>query len=135
MVCSISKLSLLVQVTLHITPRKEGELVVKGFLFNLCIESNLPGSKSNSPLNPGGFKANSLTLSLNSRDTLYQVHQGAGFQALLSEGVQGRVEFEVWGPRLNDSKSEKAAVVYSKDHRLHWKVTAPMPKIVVREPR
>ncbi len=117
-------------MTLHITPKKEGELVVKGFLFNLCIESNHP-SKSNSPLNPGGFKANSLTLSLNSRDTLYQVHQGEGFQSLLSEGVQGRVEFEVRGPRLNDSKNEKAAVVYRKDHRLHWRVTAPMPKVVV----
>ena len=118
-------------MTLHITPKKEGELVVKGFLFNLCIESS--SSKSNSPLNPGGFKANALTLSLNSRDTLYQVHQGGtGFQALLSEGVQGRVVFEVVGPRLNDTKNKKAGVVYSKDHRLHWKVTAPMPKIVVR---
>lgn len=41
-------------------------------MFNLCIESS-SSSKSNSPLNPGGFKANSLTLSLTSRDTLYQV--------------------------------------------------------------
>lgn len=60
-----------------------------------------------------------------------QVHQGVGFQSLLAEGVQGRVEFEVRGPRLNSSKVEKGSVVYSKDHRLHWKVTAPMPKIVV----
>lgn len=60
-----------------------------------------------------------------------QVHEGAGFQSLLAEGVQGRVEFGVRGPRLNDSKQEKGSVVYSKDHRLHWRVTAPMPKIVV----
>lgn len=61
----------------------------------------------------------------------YQIHQGAGYQALLDEGVQGRVEFGVRGHRLNDSKTEKAVVVYRKDHKLHWKVTAPMPKIVV----
>ena len=59
------------------------------------------------------------------------MHQGVGFQTLLAEGVQGRVEFEVKGQRLNNSKTEKACVVYSKDHRLHWRVTTPMPKIVV----
>ena len=58
----------------------------------------------------------------------FQIYQGAGYQALLDEGVQGRVEFEVRGHRLNDSKTEKVVVVYRKDHRLHWKVTAPMPK-------
>ena len=61
------------------------------------------------------------------------MHQWAGYQALLDEGVQGRVEFGVRGHRLNESKTEKAVVVYRKDHRLHWKVTAPMPKIVVSD--
>ena len=60
-----------------------------------------------------------------------QVHQGSDFQALLSEGVQGRVEFDVCGSRLNGSKLEKSSKTYSKDHRLHWKVTSPMPKVVV----
>ena len=41
------------------------------------------------------------------------------------------MEFGVRGHRLNDSKTGKAVVVYRKDHRLHWKVTAPMLKIVV----
>ena len=54
------------------TPLKEGELVVKGFIYNLCIESN-QSSRSSSPLIAGVSKANSLTLSLNSRDSLYQV--------------------------------------------------------------
>jgi hypothetical protein len=51
----------ILQVTLHITPLKEGELEVKGFIFNLCMESNISG-KSSSPLNAGGHRANSLAL-------------------------------------------------------------------------
>ena len=64
-----------------------------------------------------------------------QVHQGSDFQTLLSEGVQGRVDFEVRGPRLNNSKTEKASQLYGKDHRLHWRVTAAMPKVVVSKGR
>ena len=58
-----------VQVTLRITPLKEGELTVKGFIFNLCMESG----PFKPPLNLGNSKANALSLSLSSRDTLYQV--------------------------------------------------------------
>ena len=60
-----------------------------------------------------------------------QVHQGSGVQAILCEGVQGVVNIEVRGPRLNETKVERASVVYGKDHRLHWRVTPPMPKIMV----
>ena len=52
-------------------------------------------------------------------------------QAILSEGVQGIVNVEVKGPRLNESKTERAGFVYGKDHRLHWRVTPPMPKLMV----
>ena len=54
-------------------------------------------------------------------------------QAILSEGVQGVVNVQVKGPRLNGTKVERASVVYGKDHRLHWRVTPPMPKLLVRD--
>ena len=87
------------------------------------MESNLT-SKSQLP----GRKAYSLALGLDSTEIntlccrcalfinqLTQIHQWAGYQALLDEGVQGRVEFGVRGHRLNDSKTEEAVVVYCKD--------------------
>ena len=42
------------------------------------------------------------------------------------------VNVKVKGPRLNQTKVERASVVYGKDHRLHWRVTPPMPKLLVR---
>ena len=53
-------------------------------------------------------------------------------QAILSEGVQGMVNVQVKGPQLNGTKVERVSVVYGKDHRLHWRVTPPMPKLLVR---
>lgn len=35
------------------------------------------------------------------------------------------------GPRLNLTKEHKRGVVYGPDHRLHWKVTTPMPRALV----
>jgi hypothetical protein len=44
---------------------------------------------------------------------------------------QGRVEFSVQGPRLNRAKEHKTGVVYGADHRLHWRITTPMPRALV----
>ena len=44
---------------------------------------------------------------------------------------QGRVEFSVQGPRLNRTKEHKTGVVYGADHRLHWRITTPMPRALV----
>ena len=45
--------------------------------------------------------------------------------------VQGRVEFSVQGRRLNRTKEHKTGVVYGPDHRLHWRITSPMPRALV----
>ena len=42
------------------------------------------------------------------------------------------VNAKIKGPRLNQTKVERASVVYGKDNRLHWRVTPPMPKLLVR---
>ena len=84
---------------------------------------------SDSPVQSGSRNLPSLTVS--SRDSLYQKHQGVGIQAILAEGVQGRVEISIQGPRLNNTKEEKASVKHGHDYRLRWIVTSPMPKAVV----
>ena len=52
----------------------------------------------------------------------------------LTVWLQGRVEFAVRGPRLNLTKEHKTGVVYGPDHRLHWRVTTPMPRALVSQP-
>ena len=118
------------QVTVYITPLREGELEVIGFIYNLCVDKTHPQGSA-SPVSNSASRANLLSMSVNSRESLYQVTQGAGVQAILTEGVQGVVNVEVKGPRLNETKVERASVVYGKDYRLHWKVTPPMPKLLV----
>ena len=50
---------------------------------------------------------------------------------MLASGIQGRVDIEIQGQRLNNTMDERAGVKYGNDHRLCWNVAAPMPKIVV----
>ena len=85
---------------------------------------------SDSPLQASS-SPNLPSMTVSSRDSLYQRHQGLGVQTILSEGVQGRVNISVRGPRLNSTKMEKVSVTYGHDYRLHWVVTPPMPKLVV----
>ena len=115
---------------MYITPLREGELEVVGFIYNLCVDKTHPGGSA-SPIPSSSSRSNLLSMSVNSRESLYQVTQGAGVQAILTEGVQGVVNVEVKGPRLNETKVERASVVYGKDYRLHWRVTPPMPKLLV----
>lgn len=115
-------------LTLHITPLKEGDLEVLGFIYNLCVDITQQKG-SDSPVQPGS-RTNLPSLTVSSRDSLYQKHQGTGIQGILAEGVQGRVEISIQGPRLNSTKEEKASVKYGHDYRLRWIVTSPMPKAV-----
>ena len=118
------------QLTLHITPLKEGDLEVLGFVYNLCVDTTqLKGSES--PIQTS-IRTNLPSLSFSSRDSLYQKHQSRGVQEILAEGVQGKVEIRIQGPRMNNTKVEKSSVAYGRDYRLHWSVTSPMPKLVVR---
>ena len=123
---------------LQITPLQEGELRVQGIVYNLCVEPSSAQKGSESPRVSSSSSSSSLratlpSLAISSRDALYQRHQGNDVQASLSEGVQGRLEFRVRGPRLNSTKEEKSGIVYKEDYRLRWTVTPPMPKIVVRD--
>ena len=54
-----------------------------------------------------------------------------GVPEFVAEGIQGRVEIDIHGLRLNNTKTERAGVMYGSDQRLRWIVTSPMPKIVV----
>ena len=117
------------QVTLRVTPLREGDLEVLGFVYNLCVDTSQQKG-SDSPLQPAS-RPNVPSMAISSRDSLYQKHQGSGVQMNLAEGVQGRVDISICGPRLNNTKVEKASMMYGHDHRLHWIVTAPMPKLVV----
>ncbi len=58
-------------------------------------------------------------------------HFHVGVSEVMAAGLQGKVGVAVRGQRLNQTKEEKAGVIYGVDHRLHWTVSAPMPKIVV----
>lgn len=52
-------------------------------------------------------------------------------QAVFAEGVQGRLNFQCKGPRLNVTKEERLSSVYAPDNRLCWSVIGPMPKLLV----
>ncbi len=56
-----------------------------------------------------------------------------GVSAVMAVGIQGKVDICIQGQRLNQTKEERAGVVYGADHRLSWTVAAPMPKIVVSQ--
>ncbi len=56
-----------------------------------------------------------------------------GVSEVMATGLQGKVDVCIQGQRLNQTKEERAGVVYGADHRLSWTVAAPMPKIVVSQ--
>ena len=56
-----------------------------------------------------------------------------GVSEVMAVGIQGKVDICIQGQRLNQTKEERAGVVYGADHRLSWTVAAPMPKIVVSQ--
>ena len=126
---SLSYSLTLSQVTLRLTPLREGDLEVLGFVYNLCVDTSQQKG-SDSPLQPAS-RPNVPSMAISSRDSLYQKHQGSGVQMTLADGVMGRVDIRICGPRLNNTKVEKASMMYGHDYRLHWIVTAPMPKLVV----
>ena len=57
---------------MNITPLKEGELEVLGFVYNLCVDSSQQKGAT-SPIPSSASKANLLSMSVNSRESLYQV--------------------------------------------------------------
>ena len=101
-----------------------------GFVYNLCVDTSQQ-KLSNPPITSTSSRSTLLSMTVSSRDSLYQVHLGDGIQAILAEGVRGVVQMDMHGPRLNNTKVEKTSVVYGKDLRLNWIVTSPMPKLVV----
>lgn len=70
---------------LRVTPLREGELDVLGFIYHLCVEQGgqVKGSES-----PPASRASLPSLSVSSRDTLYQKQQNIGVQHSLAQGVQ-----------------------------------------------
>lgn len=52
--------------------------------------------------------------------------------ALSDISMQGRLDFDQRGPRLNNTKAEKTSVIYGPDYRLNLDVVSPMPLLEVR---
>lgn len=52
--------------------------------------------------------------------------------ALLDISMQGRLDFDQRGPRLNNTKAEKTSVIYGPDYRLNLDVVSPMPLLEVK---
>ena len=61
------------QITVPITPLREGELEVLGFIYNLCVDGS-QSKGATSPLPTSSSRANLLSMSVNSRESLYQVY-------------------------------------------------------------
>ena len=72
-------------MVLRVTPLCEGELDILGFIYHLCVEQGgqVKGSES-----PSASRASLPTLSVSSKDTLYQRQQNIGVQHSLVQGVQ-----------------------------------------------
>ena len=66
-------LLLFCQITVPITPLREGELEVVGFVYSLCIDGSQSKGGATSPLPSSSSRANLLSMSVNSRESLYQV--------------------------------------------------------------
>ena len=75
---------------LRVTPLREGELDVLGFIYNLCVEPGAPVKGSESP-QTASSRADLPSLTISSKDSLYQRHQSSGVQHSLAEGVQVHV--------------------------------------------
>ena len=107
---------------------KKGDLVVKGIVYNLCIDENNLPPPSSSSLSSSSSSTTSGSISASCE----QGQDPSLLQPVFAEGVQGRVNFECKGPRLNKTKIERLSVVYAQDYRLHWRVVGPMPRLLVR---
>ncbi|KAJ8303460.1 hypothetical protein KUTeg_019856 [Tegillarca granosa] len=90
-----------VQMTL--TPHQTGELRVVGISYNLGVSQSSFGVDSNGPKQ--------------SQSSLIQ--------------VRGKQKLEVQGPRLNNTKEEKASKVYGPDRRLDLVIQQEMPLLQV----
>lgn len=115
------------QVTLHITPLKEGTIEVVGVVYTLTVQdAQLPGDfpTASAP------RTTLPSLTATAKDSIYERSAGLSVQSVLSEGIQGKLMFSVRGQRLNMSKVERCGTVYGPDYRLKWTVTEPQPKIV-----
>lgn len=51
--------------------------------------------------------------------------------AMSAVSILGRLELEVKGPRLNNTKAEKTSVIHGKDNRLKLDVVPAMPLLEV----
>ena len=85
--CCVSLMFSVLQVMLRVTPLREGELDVLGFIYNLCVEPGAPVKGSESP-QTASCRANLPSLTISSKDSLYQRHKSSGVQHSLAEGVQ-----------------------------------------------
>ena len=89
-------------------PVKIGTVEISGLIYNLCVmEGDVP-------------------LEDNSNGEIYE-----SGDPLTTIGIQGRIDFQCRGVRLNNTKVDKVGVVYAEDHRLCWRIIDPMPRIMV----
>lgn len=110
------------QLSLQIIPLKPGDLVVRGIVYNLCVNDDIAATIGSSPSSPSSHSASCEQLTGNT----------AQLRAVFAEGVQGRVNFGCRGSRLNSTKAERLSVSYAPDYRLNWRVIGLMPKLLVR---
>lgn len=83
----------LVQVVLRITPLCEGELTVLGFIYHLCVDYEGTQQQQRQSSSKKGSESPGRTsqlpsLTVSSKDTLYQKQQNYKVQQSLAEGVQ-----------------------------------------------
>lgn len=86
-----------------LTPHQTGELRVVGISYNLGVSQSSFGADNNGPKQSQG----SLIL------------------------VRGKQKLEVQGPRLNNTKEEKASKMYGPDRRLDLVIQQEMPLLQV----
>ena len=91
---------------------KTGDLVIKGIVYNLCVSENSSSTVTHNASCEASGDPNLL-------------------RVVFAEGVQGKVNFECQGSRLNNTKAERLSVTYAPDYRLHWRVIGLMPKLLV----
>ncbi|KAG8191463.1 hypothetical protein JTE90_020712 [Oedothorax gibbosus] len=92
------------QIHLLITPKRVGELIVTGIAYNL--------------------------LACRSHDSESITEQQQESAAVLS--LQGKQAFNMQGPRLNKSATQRSSKVYAEDNRLQINVLSSMAKLQVK---
>jgi hypothetical protein len=105
--------ALLEQLLLRLTPKCMGELHITGVAYHLG-----PGSPATTPVAPSTPSAPLQT-------------ESTASSFLQSIAVKGKVNLEVQGPRLNNTKEEKMSKMYGPDRRLDLLIISQMPLLQV----